>query len=644
MYEFRKKITIITRKAHNRQNNYRNISKFILNSGVLYFGLILLCILNVQAILTSNEVGAIYIANIYKQFKLKDNTIIIDLFGPSFLLGMHILDQCTLLGIIKPFPKLSSSIPELSPELNESTSVKNEDSTYKYKKSYLSVMKKIFPYSDRDSTNIFNKNPRSFYGFLKNKPTSEYNNSILCWLLILSEGIESPIEIKNNRIILKGENHITLEIPLKNKPSTCGSNNLDASTEDSDDDVYYSDVQEIIEFFINNRNNPLVTNGGIYGEPLDPTKFSMADYIFSPRYLIQLYIYEYLTTIDKLEDFIRMLHSLLVNRRTSPSVSKETGRYAQVIFNKYFICRANFNWRHILLCYLNRLDAALYTQKNYIMPAIPKNTLHSTNSSISIEEKSTQRNRGMERVLLYLFRCFAFDVGAKRYKLDHLQNISTELKEFFNKYDRPNSMDYDIPHEWSRIVSNAISKFTLDLPKNIEIKDTNFLNMFYLTMRLAGISEEAIYIDMFKKSCRGLGDKNENGEINSIVFKKNEKLHMFVQKIFKLFSRGCSNRTQKSKQLTLDLILDEGAKDSHEPNCTAHKIKLKYTRDRTTFTVIIGLYSDGSMEIFSSPIVAVDSLDSQLYNIPKIHSDIKKTTPSIKHFPFICHVVEKFIE
>ncbi|OAG30776.1 hypothetical protein NEIG_00260 [Nematocida sp. ERTm5] len=643
MCEFRKKITVITRKAHNRQNNYRNISELILNRGVLYFALILLCMPNVRAILTSSEVGAFYIARIYKRIDLKDETLIVDFFGPSFAIGIHILDQCVLLGIIKPFPKLFGSNPEKKPKLNGSTSVKSEDSIYKYKKSYLSVMKKMFPSSDHDNTSIFNKDPRSFYGFLKNEPTNEYSNGILCWLLILSEGIESPIEIKNNRVILTGNDNITLTISLKNKPSTCESNNLDESSKESDDDVYYSDVQEIIEFFINNRNNPLVTNGGIYGEPLDPTKFSMENYIFSPRYLIQLYIYEYLTGMDKLEDFIRMLYNQLINRGTSSNISKESAKYAQATFNKYFIRREYFDWRHILLGHLNRLDKVLYTQKNYIMPGIPKNTLHSTLSSMSIEEKSTQKNHDMERVLLHLFCCLTFDLGSKRYKLDHFQAISAELKEFFTKYDRPSSLSgYDIPHEWSRLISNAMAKSTLKLPGNIEIKDRNFLNMFYLTMRIAGLPEDAI--DIFKRSCRGLGDINARGKIIGLVFKDNVNLHKFVHMAFEFLSRGCSIYTQKSKKLTLEVSLDEGTKGAHEPNRTAHKIKLMYTRSNTTFTVSIGMYSDGSMEIFSSPITSVNSLESHPCDIPGICSDIKKTISSIKHFPFICHVVKKFIE
>ncbi|KAI5136163.1 hypothetical protein NEAUS06_1786 [Nematocida ausubeli] len=185
-----------------------------------------------------------------------------------------------------------------------------------YLERYHNVLISLFyPYKD-SVTAYHNEVPRNcFYNFLKSNSRSSLDLHILANLLLISEGMDSFMEIRTNNdyekeIVIEIEDGNFQHVDLNLNKSVPKKKLFRRAKPVKKIDRYESSIK-IIEFFINNRANPIFLSGGKYSDPKTFERFQQGRFLNTPKWLIQAYIYEYIDSIQAMNSFIKIIYNNL---------------------------------------------------------------------------------------------------------------------------------------------------------------------------------------------------------------------------------------------------------------------------------------------------------------------------------------------
>ncbi|EIJ87085.1 hypothetical protein NEQG_02723, partial [Nematocida parisii ERTm3] len=161
---------------------------------------------------------------------------------------------------------------------------------------------------------------------------------LLAALILLSEGVDVPIEIDKSiegreRIFLKREITPNNDIVFINLPLRLESIMPDGTKEK----VYQKETEEIVLFFKKLCREPFLSEVKKREEPDSKEVFYSGDFLDSPKFLIQSYIFEYIDSIEQYRKFILAVQVFLMDFGLYPGITEEQKEHINRVGDHCFI-------------------------------------------------------------------------------------------------------------------------------------------------------------------------------------------------------------------------------------------------------------------------------------------------------------------
>ncbi|KAI5155745.1 hypothetical protein NEPAR06_2017 [Nematocida parisii] len=298
----------------------------------------------------------------------------------------------------------------------------------------------------------------SFTRFLRKHSSKPGTIYLLATLILLSEGVDVPIEVDKSiegseRIVLKNENFVFVDLPLQ----------LESIVADkSKKKIYQKETEEIVLFFKNLCREPFLSEVKKREEPDSQGEFYSGDFLDSPKFLIQSYIFEYIDSIEQYRKLIAAVRVFLIDLELYPGISEYQKEHINKTINRCFIENNPDN------SIKNTYAADIYSLKTKIdneailpficytmVPSytrIPENIPE--NSQDPIKDEILQYANHVETMLLNLFMCLTYNPETNKCSTEYMHGASTALIEFFNKYSVPTENASQTKHrDWCKVVS-----------------------------------------------------------------------------------------------------------------------------------------------------------------------------------------------
>ncbi|KAI5186068.1 hypothetical protein NEIRO03_2196 [Nematocida sp. AWRm78] len=393
----------------------------------------------------------------------------------------------------------------------------------------------------------------SLIRFMKYPPVKVYSNYILAALLLLSEGVDVPIQcIQSNNeynLILTDTdmNHEYFSVSLY-VPGYNPSNN-------KYENILQSEAKSIIEFFIRNKDSSFLKNGRILSEPINHEGFKNGHFMDSIQFLIQAYAFEFIDNEFDGERFITAVFEILndhleikMNKISNPENKKnKKNKKVQAVFNKCFIKQSSTEDLEGCINTLERIK--IIKESMCILPfysteelpmysKIPKYNAYTGECN---EEYIKYFTNCCETAVLGLMCCIMYDPYKKEYTTEHLINPLPELVKFFYKYKVPvESSSTEMLINWNKVVSNKHMSGVKYLSDNNEIA-TGLINVMYLITELTMPNEDkSTLIEFRRRLDNGLGITTEfMNEIKAYTesvlktISKNQNLYISINDIYR---------------------------------------------------------------------------------------------------------------
>ncbi|KAI5167054.1 hypothetical protein NEIRO03_2482, partial [Nematocida sp. AWRm78] len=273
-----------------------------------------------------------------------------------------------------------------------------------------------------------------------NKSDSIY---LLAALLVLSEGVDIPIEIdksieRSKRIFLKREITLNNDFVFINMPLWLESFMPDGTKKK----VYQKEAEDIVLFFKKLYREPFLSKVKKREEPDSKEEFYNGDFLDSPKFLIQSYVFEYIDSIEEYRQFISAVQVFLMDFGLYPGITEEQKEHINKIKDHCFIGNNPHN------TIKNTYAADIYNIKikidnEAILPftcpiTVPSYTRVPENIPENIEDlvqdELLQYSDRVETMLLNLFTCLTYNPETNKCSAENMPGASTTLIEFFNKY------------------------------------------------------------------------------------------------------------------------------------------------------------------------------------------------------------------
>ncbi|OAG32322.1 hypothetical protein NEIG_02674, partial [Nematocida sp. ERTm5] len=402
-------------------------------------------------------------------------------------------------------------------------------------------------------------------------------------LLVLSERAYVPL------VIEKKESRKEIVLSSPNKKGEYFRIPVDADieseTSDSKNSSYYKlsvpkNAYQVIKFFIDSRTNRVITKQK-FVQARTTMEFETGRFAFGPGFLIQMFIYEYITSIDDLMLLAQELHVLL-EQSLNTEISKKEKKLLNKIFNKCFISRSKQlegNEEE----YIKRMFR-LYKElnKNKILPftgqwqLLPTTDPHIYNPN-PLELRSLSANalnlaiykdtpiyceedynylpafvNYMDTALLGLFCIFFYDKHKQAYILEKEPKYeSKQLIEFFQKYKYMFKKATKAVHaDWNRVVARLSDPNIRYIKPNRNQVDFGLINMLSIIEHITGVSVPCANTEnTIEKLKRILGERDkENQKYKEVLRNKNKDMSE------KQIEEAIKNKYEQDKKELTELI------------------------------------------------------------------------------------------
>ncbi|KAI5133999.1 hypothetical protein NEAUS06_1015 [Nematocida ausubeli] len=388
----------------------------------------------------------------------------------------------------------------------------------KYMSTYHEMLIKMFPSMD-ENLSIEIDRSNAFTNFLRVEHVKKDTKYILAALLLLSEGVDVKIAVESTKekkkLVIKSkkyEEKVFVDVVMH----TAG---IDPVTNEHSDSIYQSEAAEIVDFYMQCRDNPLLKKGGKFAMPTTKKEFESGKFLNNAAFLIQTYIYEFIDTAESYKDFVNAVHELLVDQVAEKENLANTKKKSKEgkIFDELFIAKEALseNKKYIeSFC-----DFVQATNESIKLPfgsdsqlprytRVPQCKLDKTGFEL---DQSLYYSDCVESALLGLFSCLAYSQKTRKYKTSHMgEGISKELKNFFKKYPRPAEIiDSKMHKEWSRVVA-CLDNDKIDYKQNKNELLPGVGNIFLAISEITGQKEEILELVEYIESICKKGELDDD--------------------------------------------------------------------------------------------------------------------------------------
>ncbi|KAI5166430.1 hypothetical protein NEIRO03_0848 [Nematocida sp. AWRm78] len=368
-----------------------------------------------------------------------------------------------------------------------------EEKDQLYISDYHQTIIYLFPSSLGDLSIYTNRN-NSFIKFLLSEHVFEHRINILASLFLLAEGVDIPLKTEGTgleqKLVLKKigtkENIFSLSVYVM-----CNISQPSGIIKPTK--VKQREAISVINFFIDNKTNPDIREGGKYAEPKTYEEFKTGKFLKNARWLIQYYIFEYLDSENSIIELAKTVYSMLkenIKQKEKDKLNVEV-KYLENIIDKCFVKSNGDITKDKRIHALN-----LMYGKSFLDSVFPFSGNISIPSYRSIPSYNRKRNEinyretysnCVETGLLGLFYCLAYDAETKKYSTEHMGEVSPDLKKFFTTYNKPfESADYNMYNEWNKVVGDLENENIMYYKKNRNELIPGIINMLYVITEITG--------------------------------------------------------------------------------------------------------------------------------------------------------------
>ncbi|KAI5153231.1 hypothetical protein NEPAR06_0281 [Nematocida parisii] len=311
-----------------------------------------------------------------------------------------------------------------------------------------------------------------FILFLFHKSIKQYRFYILSALLLLSEGINVPIEIsivKNHRQQF-AERLLLRKYTGREEAAYYIHTSLWLEKDNhSEEKVYYNGAKEVIQFFIKNRNNPLLSGRNEFAELDDYSTFRTGKFLNGTKFLIQSYIAEFISSAEEYREFIETTYELINNQMKNTEMTQEDYEAVNAVFKRLFIIKNDQTENSV--SYINPIcNITDYIRKVDLFPHINSVNLAEyskcsgvyTLNNLQVKDSSVLKRNQMNMAILNLVLFLLYNTENRDYLIscDNPKSCycNSEFINFFKKHGPIlNVKDPQMRKEWERILYTQTS-------------------------------------------------------------------------------------------------------------------------------------------------------------------------------------------
>ncbi|KFG26778.1 uncharacterized protein NESG_00934 [Nematocida ausubeli] len=415
-----------------------------------------------------------------------------------------------------------------------------EGDLLKYKKEYFNTLLNMFPSLD-ECVSILSDDLDSFYTFINSANVKEHKHKILASLLMLAEGKSVPLSFNKSydrtELVLKKTNseeeHFRVSMNVLVKTSKEETESTDVFEE-----VLQQKAIEVINFFIENRENKVFIEEKDSSKPSDCDMHEKVQFVNSPAFLIQTYIHHCLETTKEAVLFIHTAYCLLgewMLQKEESSRKEKMENIARYLISRYIkregerraerdnaffksiaskenrpiyieqIDITHMKKRSMRNDYMDHCKYLLYlgVASDVVPVPIKTNNLSASSPASGInpldgkhiqEDAKPALSSGFtdpaETVLLAVLMTIAYDAKNNIYRVDHIKHASDELKSFFKKYSSVREqVGKEMHDDWNKVVGGLSNPEIRYMRPERNQLALGMINMLYVIKEITGFSE-----------------------------------------------------------------------------------------------------------------------------------------------------------
>ncbi|KAI5141356.1 hypothetical protein NEAUS05_2741, partial [Nematocida ausubeli] len=236
-------------------------------------------------------------------------------------------------------------------------------------------------------------------------------------------------------------------------------------------------VKQMIKFFQKYATNQEVLSMMV--DKCSYDEFATGKFLDSPKFLIQSYIFRFISTAERATEFIQTVHTMTEKYAPKTEAPSKNDSVYDRLFKPAGTeagsdCMALMKKTQKILNTYGVFPFADSTQ-------IPRYTSvpwrDPTTKEFSTNHLKDYSNC-VECMILSLFCCLAYDPAEKIYRTDHMGNVSKELKEFFASEENKSfdTKKANFQKNWCRVVA------CLEEPRIAYCRDRNELDCGIINM------------------------------------------------------------------------------------------------------------------------------------------------------------------
>ncbi|EIJ92574.1 uncharacterized protein NEPG_02588 [Nematocida parisii ERTm1] len=328
---------------------------------------------------------------------------------------------------------------------------------------------------------------------------------VLSALLLLSEGVD--VSIKVERVNTTKSEESSMRLVLRKQDADGFYANLDMRLKDinpvyKERKITQTKTEKTVNFFKSAAHQAALVIPATLAEPATYKQFMSGEFMNTPQFLIQSYIYEFIDSADMYIKFVGAVYTLLtdyINNIDGRACNKK--EHAQKVLNSLFMQRGGDLAPSEYTAYLCKLEELKHSNgilffENTELPDYTRVPIYSGGKPISTDDYSKYYSNCVEATLLGLFCCFAFDPETRKYTTEHMPGASEVLVEFFSTHSTPKeNINYSMHLDWCKVVA-GLGSSKIDYLRNSRNElCSGLINMLYLIREVAGHTkalEEAI--------------------------------------------------------------------------------------------------------------------------------------------------------
>ncbi|KAI5149431.1 hypothetical protein NEAUS05_1775 [Nematocida ausubeli] len=497
----------------------------------------------------------------------------------------------------------------------------------KYLSTYHMQLIKMFPSAD-GSLSIEAGRSNALTNFLRAEHVKKDTKYIIAALLLLSEGVDIKIDVdhtgEKKKLVIKSKTNkekvfVNVEMYIAG---------TDPVTKEHKENIYQSEVAEIVKFYIRCRDNPLLKKDGEFAIPSTREEFESGLFLNSAAFLIQTYIYEFIDTVKSYKDFVEAVHELLIDQvveKENPEQTKKKSKSSK-IFDELFLAREAFdeNIKYIAsftdLIKTTNEEAKFPFCNDSQLPQYTKVPHCKLDKSGFELDESLKYSNCVESALLGLFCCLAYNPETKEYETDHMgEKISDELRDFFKKYPKPTDIiNIEMHKDWCMVVA-CLDSDDIDYKSNKNEILSGLENVFLVIAEITGQKEEAMeLVEHIKAAC-------ENSELDE------KTTECIANKIESIITSLSKNKNVKVNCEKMELT----TRSSNKPDVSL-KIEISYVFDGAENGIALSVEGGHSkVQVLSLPIANSEQIKEKYKEVKSIYNKVDNYTG---------YIVTKYVE